>query len=636
MCGIGGFSGDFPDDLLDRFVERLRHRGPDDRGSFLDRAARIGLAHTRLSILDLSPRGHQPMRDAATGCVITYNGELFNFRALRADLAARGHSFQSDSDTEVLLQLYVARGTDMLPLLDGMFAFAIWDPRDRTLFLARDQLGVKPLYLATPREGFLFASEIKALLASPTVSRDLDVQAIDATVRHLWCPGPRTVLAAVRKLEPGGALQVRDGRVVREWRYFDLPVQEPWTGAPPADLCAALTQRLEHAVRDQMVSDVPVGAFLSGGVDSSAVVAFAARHARRLPCFTMRFTSGETAAEGFADDLPYARRVADHLGVELIEVPIGGEIAGDLEQMIYQLDEPQADVAPLNVRRIAEAARAHGIKVLLSGAGGDDLFAGYRRHQGVMLERYWSWLPVSARRALRSASTLLSQRRVLTRRISKAFRYADLDVDQRIVGYFEWITAAERTRLFHPDVAAALAAAPPYRPLLDSIRRLPADIHPVNRMLYLDGRYFLPDHNLNYTDKMAMATGVEVRVPLLAVDLVRFASQLPVAQKLHGRTGKWILRRAVASLLPPEVLARSKTGFGVPLRTWLHRELAPLVGDVLSRLSVSRRGLFDPTAVQALIEADYPILALVCIELWCRAFLEPGDGPLSTQRAAIG
>jgi len=643
MCGIGGFSGDFPDELLDRFVERLRHRGPDDQGSFLDRDARVGLAHTRLSILDLSPRGHQPMRDPATGCVITYNGELFNFRALRADLAARGHSFQSDSDTEVLLQLYVARGTDMLSLLDGMFAFAIWDPRDRSLFLARDPLGVKPLYVATPRQGVLFASEIKALLASPAVSRDLDFQAIDATIRHLWCPGPRTVLAGVRKLEPGGALQVRDGRVVREWRYFDLPVQEPWTGPPSTDLCAAMTQHLERAVRDQMVSDVPVGAFLSGGLDSSAVAAFAARHAKRLPCFTMRFTSGDTAAEGFADDLPYARRVAAHLGVELIEVPIGGEVAGELEQMIYQLDEPQADVAPLNVRRIAEAARAHGVKVLLSGAGGDDLFAGYRRHQGAMLERYWTWLPASARRALRSASSLLSQRRVLTRRITKAFRYADLELDERIVGYFDWITAAERSRLFHPDVAAALAAAPPYQPLLDSIRRLPADVHPVNRMLYLDGRYFLPDHNLNYTDKMAMAAGVEVRVPLLAVDLVRFASQLPVGHKLRGRTGKWILRRAVASLLPPEVLARSKTGFGVPLRTWLHRELAPLVGDVLSRSSLSRRGLFDPTAVQGLLEADrsgridaaYPILALVCVELWCRAFLERGDAPRSTEHAAI-
>jgi asparagine synthase (glutamine-hydrolysing) len=517
----------------------------------------------------------------------------------------------------------------MLPLLDGMFAFAIWDPRDRSLFLARDPLGIKPLYVATPRQGVLFASEIKALLASPAVSRDLDIQAIDATIRHLWCPGPRTVLAGVRKLEPGGALQARDGRVVREWRYFDLPVQEPWTGPPPADLCAAMTQHLERAVRDQMISDVPVGAFLSGGLDSSAVAAFAARHAERLPCFTMRFRSGDTAAEGFADDLPYARRVAAHLGVELIEVPIGGEVAGEIEQMIYQLDEPQADVAPLNVRRIAEAARAHGIKVLLSGAGGDDLFAGYRRHQVAIFERYWTWLPASARRALRNASGLLSQRRVFARRINKALRYADLDLDHRIVGYFDWITASERAALFQPDVAAALAAAPPYQPLLDSIRRLPAGVHPVNRMLYLDGRYFLPDHNLNYTDKMAMAAGVEVRVPLLAVDLVRFASQLPVGHKLHGRTGKWILRAPSPACCRSSRAQQDRFRRAAPTwptassRRWSERCRARACR---ARAVRSHRRQACSSRLQRRIDAAYLILALVCVSC--------GAGPSSA--AVVG
>jgi asparagine synthase (glutamine-hydrolysing) len=634
MCGIGGFSGDFGVELLDRFVACLRHRGPDDRGTFFDPEARVGLAHTRLSILDLSPRGHQHMRDPESGCLITYNGELYNFRALRSELAESGHRFTSDSDTEVLLRLYAVHGTDMLPLLDGIFAFAIWDPRDGSLFLARDQLGVKPLYFATPKQGVLFASEIKALLASPAVSRELDVHAIDATLRHLWCPGPRTVLSGVHKLEPGCALSVREGRVAREWRYFHFPVQEPWAGRPPdgRDPVRAMQAELERAVSDQMVSDVPIGAFLSGGIDSSTVVAFASRHAEKIPCFTMRFTSGRTAAEGFDDDLPYAREVAAHLGVELVEVPVGAEVAGELEAMIHQLDEPQADVAPLNVRRIAEAARARGIKVLLSGAGGDDLFAGYRRHQAATLERFWAWLPAPARRAMRDVSAGLPQDRAAARRIAKAFRHADLDRDERLAGYFEWIGGEERRRLFQPDVAAELAAGPAYQPLLDAVRRLPRKVHPINRVLYLDGRYFLPDHNLNYTDKMAMAVGVEVRVPLLAVGLARFGASLPIRYKLRGRTGKWILREAVRELLPASVLSRSKTGFGVPLRTWLHGDLAPLLGDVLSAESLTRGGLFDPAGVQALVEADragkvdaaYPILAVVCVELWRHAFLE-GD-----------
>ncbi len=631
MCGIGGYSGDFTEELAGEFVARLRHRGPDDSGVFTDRAAEVGLAHTRLSILDLSSRAHQPMSDPATGCVIVYNGELYNFRRLRAELVAQGHQFVSDSDTEVLLQLYGVHGTAMLSLLDGIFAFAIWDPRDRSLFIARDHFGVKPLYLATTPRGVLFSSEIKALLASSAVSRELDLPAIDATIRHLWCPGPRTVLAGVRKLEPGTAVIVRAGRIVGEWRYFDVPVQEPHEEASEADLRKGMADVLDRAVRDQLVSDVPIGAFLSGGLDSSAVVAFARLHVDRLPCFTMRFASGSTRDEGFDDDLPYARRVASHLQVELIEVPVGGEIAGELEQMIYQLDEPQADVAPLNVKRIAEAARARGIPVLLSGSGGDDLFAGYRRHWAATLERYWRWVPWWARRGLQRASTMMPQRIPLARRAAKVFRDADADADARLAGYFDWLGSAERRRLYHPDVAAALAAAPRYAPLLDSIRKLPSSVHPVNRTLYLDARYFLPDHNLNYTDKMAMASGVEVRVPLLAVDVARFAARLPVQQKLRGRTGKWILREAARDLLPPEVLSRSKTGFGVPLRTWLHRELAPLMHDVLSPSSLAAHRIFAPDAVARLVEADrtgrvdaaYPILAIMTIELWCRSFLEP-------------
>lgn len=626
MCGIAGYSGDFPGSLLGRFVERLAHRGPDGTGVWHDAAAQVGLAHTRLSILDLSPRGRQPMVDPQTGCRIVYNGELFNFRALRRELERGGHTFTSESDTEVLLRLYVARGAAMLDALDGIFAFALWDPRSRELLLARDALGVKPLYWTAPSSGgVMFASEIKALLASPAVVPSLDLAAIDATIAHLWCPGPRTALAGVSKLEPGTAMVVRGGEVARLWRWFELPVQAPAGTPAPADPVAAVRAAVERAVTDQLVSDVPVGAFLSGGLDSSTVAAIASRSVPRLPCFSLRLADGVLAAEGFEDDLPYAREVARHLGAELIEVPIGSDVAGELEAMVYQLDEPQADLAPLSVRSIAEAARDRGIKVLLSGAGGDDVFAGYRRHQAAAFDRWWSWLPRPARRGLRLAAGHLPAAMPTMRRVRKVLRGADGDADHRVAAYFDWIDGPVRRQLFTAEAAAAIDAAP-YHPLEQSLRRLRADVEPVNRTAYLDLRYFLPDHNLNYTDKMAMAAGVEVRVPLVSRGLVELAATLPVRAKLRGTTGKWVLREAARPLLPPSVLARAKTGFGIPLRSWLHGGLAPLARDVLSPAGLRATGIFDGAAVERLwqddragrVDAAYPLLAILCVELWWR------------------
>jgi asparagine synthase (glutamine-hydrolysing) len=344
-----------------------------------------------------------------------------------------------------------------------------------------------------------------------------------------------------------------------------------------------------------------------------------------LACFTTRLTTGATAAEGFDDDLPHARRVATHIGAELVEISIGDEVAEDLEDMVYQLDEPQADLAPLIVRRIAAAARSRGIKVLLSGTGGDDLFAGYRRHIAAAFDHWWTWLPKPVRSRLRALSDHVPVGRPTGRRVRKVLRDADLDVDARLAAYFEWLAPADRVALYTRDAVAAIAADP-YRPLLESVRRLPARMHPVNRTAYLDLRYFLPDHNLNYTDKMAMAEGVEVRVPLLARNLVALAASLPVADKVRGGTGKWVLREALRPLLPAGICDRAKTGFGVPLRGWLHGPLAPLVRDVLSPANLRHHGIFDGSAVERMLAADrdghidaaYPLLAIVCIELWAR------------------
>ncbi len=629
MCGIAGYSGSFPPDLLRRMARSIAHRGPDDEGFEVLANGRVGLAHRRLSIIDLSPLGHQPMWDEERSVAITYNGELYNYRELKKDLIDDGFRFRSESDTEVLLQLYRRDGEAMLARLNGIFAFAIWDARARSLFVARDQLGVKPLYYTQTPSGWLFASEIKALLQCPEVNRTLDLAAIDRHLHFLWSPAPDTVLASVKKLEPGCALVVREGRVARSWRYYDLPYDQPIEEGLSAERAAAeLRECLAVAVRRQMVADVPVGAFLSGGLDSSSVVAFAAREVPRetLRCFTIGFRDPAAVREGLAEDLPHAERVAKHLGVKLDTVWVGPEMADRLPEMIYHLDEPQADPAPINALLICELAREHGIKVLLSGAGGDDFFTGYRRHTALLAERAWAWLPRPARAALRAATSALP----VGRRIAKAFAFADDDANERLARYFDWAPRGASRALFAPEARAALSGRDTLEPLLAALASLPHDTARLNRMLYLEGRYFLADHNLNYTDKMAMASAVEVRVPLLDPELVAFAARLPLSLKQRGRTGKWILKHAMEPLLPAGVIHRNKTGFGAPLRHWLSGPLAGLVDDVLSDSALRGRGIFDPRGVRELTEADrtgrvdgaYTLLAVLCIELWCRMFVD--------------
>ncbi|HKQ30217.1 MAG TPA: asparagine synthase (glutamine-hydrolyzing) [Burkholderiales bacterium] len=631
MCGIAGFAGKFPPTLLDRMAELLAHRGPDDAGTLYLSEPDIGLAHRRLSIIDLSPAGHQPMWDATRTVAIVFNGEIYNYRELRAELVASGYAFHGASDTEVLLNLYLRDGDNMLARLNGIFAFAIWDRRDCSLFLARDGLGVKPLYYAEPSGGFLFASELKALLAEPSVPRDLDSMAVQAYLTYLWCPAPHTLLRAVKKLEPGYALRVQGGRIVRQWRYYDLPYAASIEPLSERDAVGAVRATLKTAVARQMVADVPVGAFLSGGLDSSAVAAMAREHtAGRLQCFTIGLQGAADGWEGMADDLPYAQRVAKHLGVDLHVVHVGPEMADRLSEMIYHLDEPQADPAPLNVLFISELARRMDIKVLLSGAGGDDLFTGYRRHYALSQERFLTWLPRLVRRGLSVVADALPPTFPLARRASRALRYLDLPPNERIASYFYWSTPQTVSALIGPALRESLAASSPAASLLASLANLPSSTPMLNRMLYLEAKHFLADHNLNYTDKMSMAAGVEVRVPLLDPDLVSLAARLPLTFKQRGRAGKWILKRAMEGVLPHDVIYRPKTGFGAPLRRWLRHELQPVVEETLSAASLTRRGLFEPAVVRSLVDADragrvdaaYTIFAMICIELWCRTFLD--------------
>jgi len=632
MCGIAGFFGNFEPQLLDQMSATLTHRGPDDSGIWVDAESRLGLAHRRLSIIDLSARGHQPMWDATGQVVIVFNGEIFNFKDLRQQLRQDGFVFKSDSDTEVILNLYLKYGRGMLTRLNGMFAFALWDTRDKSLLIARDGVGVKPLYYSETREGLLFASELKALLCSSAVERSLDHRAIYDYLTYLWCPAPRTMLENVKKLEPGHAIRIENGRIVSRWSFYDLPYDRAIVPMPPEEAAEAVRDQVQQAVDRQMMSDVPVGALLSGGLDSSSVVACATRGAGggNLDCFTIGFKDELFALEGNADDLPYAKSVAEHLGVDLRTIYVGPEMAEELQRMIYSLDEPQADFAAINTFFICRLAREHGIKVLLSGAGGDDIFTGYRRHRAMGFEWRWGWLPQRVRGAIKAAASRLPASSASTRRIAKALSYADLDGDERLASYFHWPERTVLDSICSEEMHERLAGRPFSAPLMRSLKNVPQDVHEINRMLYLDCKHFLADHNLNYFDKMSMATGVEVRVPLLDPDLIDLAASLPVEYKQKGGEGKWIFKTAMEPLLPKQVIYRPKSGFGVPLRSWLRKELRPMVEDTLSAESLNRRGLFDAQGVQKMLERDrsgsidaaYTSLSLMCIELWCRMFLD--------------
>ena len=630
MCGVLGFSGTFDAAAISAGLRSIAHRGPDDSGQFIDSASGIGLGHVRLSILDLSSLGHQPMTSPDGRVVIVFNGEIYNFRELRTELEASGYRFRSQTDTEVLLNLYLAEGETMLSRLNGIFAFALWDSRNKSLFLARDALGVKPLYYAATDRGVAFSSEIKSLVHLAPEVRELDAVALHRYLSFLWCPGEGTPLKAVRKLSPGEAMWVREGRIQRQWMWYRLPVfRGVAADLEEKDALSGVVDHLQRAVRRQMVADVPVGAFLSGGLDSSAIVAFAREQIPDLQCFSIEAVGGQE--QGATDDLPYARRVAKHLGVGLEVVKIdAARMAGDLENMVALLDEPLADPAPLNVLYISKLAREQGVKVLLSGAGGDDLFSGYRRHRALQLERYWRWLPRNARLLLEKASAGLDQRRAINRRLARLFSGAGLNGDERLANYFLWSKEADLLALYTPEFRAQLSGSAVCAPLLEFLRPLPGQAAPLERMLALEQRFFLADHNLLYTDKMSMAAGVEIRVPFLDLELVEFASRIPSGLKQRGSTGKWILKKAMEPFLPHDIIYRPKTGFGAPLRRWMRKELRPLLGDLLSVAALKRRGLFDPAAVQRLIvandagkvDASYTLLSLLCMEIWCRSFLD--------------
>ena len=633
MCGITGivdFKNAVDENLLRRMNEKLAHRGPDDSGVFIHK--NVGLAHHRLSILDLSENGHQPMISVSGDYVIVFNGEIYNHKEIRNQLANK-YTFKSHSDTETLLYGFIEYGEALFSKLNGMFAITIFDKGKGELYIVRDQMGVKPLYYYKKDDIVLFASEIKALLAYEAFDKTINTKALVDYINFLWCPGEKTPFQYVQKVLPGHYLKLNVNRLdsIQNVKYYDIPFTGKYNKLSEEEQVFKLQQHLEKAVERQMQSDVPVGFFLSGGLDSSAIVAMAKKlyPNERFPCYTI--DSGDQSAEGFSTDLFYARKVAAYLNVELREIKVDIDVVSQFDTMIYHLDEPQADAAPLNVMEICKAAQKDGIKVLLGGTGGDDLFSGYRRHQILNYEPFFNKIPkwfvelmkVSIRPFQLSSPSVRRARKVLT----------DLDKStfERMVGYYSWISLGINKSLFTDfSNSEDFKNYQPSHYLEKLWNDCSLESNFLNKSLYWEMKTFLPDHNLNYTDKMSMLYGIETRVPFLDLDLVNYSATIDPQYKMRAGETKYILKKAMEPYLPKEVIYRPKTGFGAPVRDWVVNKLDDKVSKVLSAEAINKRGIFKANNIARLIEdnkkgkldASYTVWSLLAIESWMQQFVD--------------
>jgi len=625
MCGIHGIyqlDGAAVDpSQLSRMGRVTTHRGPDDEGLHADGRCAIGMR--RLSIIDLSG-GHQPIANQDGSLVVVCNGEIYNFRELRRELEACGHRFRTHSDSEVVLHGYAQWGRAFVERLNGMFGFAIWDARRQTLLVGRDRLGIKPIYWLNDGRRVAFASEAKALLELDGVAREIDPNALTSYLELGYVPAPLSMLRGIAKLPIASLLEVSPAGV--EVHTYWQPGTAVDHTVKPQEWVDRVRARLEESVRMQMVSDVPIGAFLSGGIDSSAVLAFMKRHSTEpVKTYSIGFDGG--AAERFYNELDHAREVATLFGTDHHEILVRPDVVQLLPKLLWHMDEPIADSAFVTTYLVSEFAR-RDVKVILSGVGGDELFGGYRRYLGEHYMRYIDWLPDGAKRG---AAWLAD--RLPSDRHSKWLNYSRLA--KNFVGAAA-LPFAERYRsyvgVFTPDATARMLTARPSQ-RHDAIGAAFAQAggdDPLARMFAVDVHTQLPDDLLMLTDKMTMAASLECRVPLLDHELVELAAQIPAPTKVAGGELKSLMKKALADVLPQQVLHRPKRGFGAPMGAWLKGALAEMLDGALSERALRARGLLRHEPVAELIAAHRAnrvdgtdkLLALLNLDVWCRVVLD--------------
>jgi len=624
MCGIHGYfqldGAAATRDIVSAMGKVTAHRGPDDEGIHVDGPCAIGMR--RLSIIDVEG-GHQPLRSADGTLWLVCNGEIYNYRELRAELMARGHVFLTHYDCEVILPLYRELGDAFVDRLNGMYGFALWDAQRRRLIVGRDRLGIKPMYVLQDARRLAFASEAKSLLTLPGVSAQFDASVLPSYLRLGYVAAPRTPFKGIRKLPPATILCV-DEKGVAERRYWRIqaavdprPSEDEWIHA--------VREKLRESVRMQMVSDVPIGAFLSGGLDSSAVVGMMAAHSHG-PVRTYSIGFGGSQADDFYNELPFARVIAQRFATDHHEIVVKPDVVELLPRLMWHLDEPLADTASITTYLVSKFAR-QDVKVILSGVGGDEIFGGYRRYLGEHVQQKFAALPGWMRKLAVSIGRRLPEDRHsrllnLARYAKAVVAAAELPAEARYSAFLQVYGFAEVDELIGRETARE-------DPVLDAFAGADGD-DVLNRMLIADAETQLPDDLLLLTDRMTMATSIECRVPLLDHELVELAARIPGHVRMKGGELKHLMKRAVADLLPPAILARRKRGFGTPMGAWLKRDLAPMLAAVLSPASVASRGLCRPQPVQRLIaqhqanriDGTDRLLALLNLEIWSRVYLD--------------
>ncbi|MEI8411567.1 MULTISPECIES: asparagine synthase (glutamine-hydrolyzing) [unclassified Kribbella] len=627
MCGIAGCYQQHDGlALAETMSDRIAHRGPDADGvyRFEDGDIRAYLAHRRLSIIDLSSGADQPF--TKRGLTISYNGELYNYKELRAELARSGVSFRTSSDTEVVLEAWRRWGPAALTRFRGMFAFAMLDEDSGSLFLARDPLGIKPLYFRRRHGGVIFASELKALVAAIGPELRTDPGALIASMLYYWLPEQQCAIEGVDKLPPGSWAEFRpDGSSRHEtyWRVTDVATEA--AAGPPADLRSVI----EESVAAHLVADVGVSTFLSGGLDSSLVTVLAKRLDPGIDSYTITFRAQDQRLEAMPDDAIYARKVAQQFGIDLHEIEIAPDVVELLPRIVDILDEPIGDPAAINTLLMCDTARDAGVKVLLSGMGADELFGGYRKHLACVMGAQYQRLPGVLRNglvgpAVRRLPVTANGRGLRYARWAKRFlTFADLPEETAFRRSYTMYDADQLAGLLSPDLE-------PYVGKLisehsDIYHDTTLDDH-VNRMCLADARMFLPGLNLAYTDRSSMAASTEVRTPFVDPIVARAAFSIPGSEKIHRRTSKLALKKAAEAWLPKEIIYRPKASFSAPLRAWVRNDLRELVDDTLLRGDLVGSGFLQQSAVQGLVDderagrEDYSkqIWQLLTLETWTR------------------
>jgi len=627
MCGIAGFADrqhpsgsrketDFA--LVHAMCEVIRYRGPDDEGIHVEGG--VGLGMRRLSIIDLST-GHQPMHNEDESVWIVFNGEIYNYRELRAQLEAAGHRFYTSSDTETIVHAYEQWGEECFARLRGMFGLALWDRRARTLLLARDRAGIKPLHYAEHGGRLYFGSELKSLLAAGAVDGAIDLESLDHYLSFLYTPRDRSIFNGVSKLPPGHALRWRHGHAeVRP--FWQISADQTFRGTAE-DAAEELRRVLADAVRSHMVSDVPLGAFLSGGVDSSAVVGLMAEASDRpVKTFSIGFDEPEY------DELEHARTVAAHFSTDHHEFVVRPDALGILDRLIEHFDEPFADSSAIPTWYVSEIARQH-VTVVLSGDGGDELFGGYDRYLPHPRVERFDRLPIPGRRKVAAMVWPLLPHGAQGKNF---LRHVSLGTDARFIDSVALFRDDEKAALYSPELRASLRGASAKKTLARHFDRFAA-LAPHDRMMRFDFETYLPEDVLTKVDRMSMAHSIESRVPLLDNRVIDFAAALPAHLKIRQGRRKHVLKEAVKGLLPPGILDRKKQGFGVPLDVWFRGRLRDVFADVLGSARTRQRGYFQPAFIERIVQEHVSgrrdhtlrLWQLLVFELWQRHYVDsPG------------